>query len=81
MSRLLQTLRGQKSVERLCDHTYLASLPGSDSTVLYLRANKGRFCSGMISRYRFRVLAVEPVSESRADIAHSPRGATTSHES
>jgi FkbM family methyltransferase len=72
MSLWLQALRGRKSVDRLCEHTYLPSLLDSDSTVLDLGANKGQFCSGMISRYGCRVFAVEPVSELRAGIAELP---------
>jgi hypothetical protein len=55
MSLLLQTLRGKESVDRICEHTYLANLLGIDSTVLDLGANKGQFCRGMISRCGCRV--------------------------
>lgn len=72
MNLLLQTLRGQKSIDRLCEHTYLASLLDSDSKVLDLGANRGQFCRGMISRYRCRVFAVEPVAELQAGITELP---------
>lgn len=64
-----RTIQRQKSVDRLCEHTYLPSLLGPDSIILDLGANRGEFARGMISRYSCRVFALEPVSGLRAGIA------------
>jgi len=68
----MQAGRVRKIVDRLCEHTYLAGLLNSDSTVLDLGANQGHFSHGILSRYQCRVFAVEPFSKLRAGIEHSP---------
>ncbi len=63
----------RKGVDRVCNHTYLPNLLNSDSTVLDLGANRGDFSRGMISRFKCRVFAVEPLSGLRASIEHAPK--------
>ncbi len=72
VGRFAGAVQKRKSVDRLCDHTYLSGLLGSTSTVLDLGANRGIFSGGMTSRYGCKVFAVEPSSELRAGIAQLP---------
>ena len=70
---LSQPAQARKSVDRLCDHTYIPSLLNPDSTVLDLGANRGYFSHGIISRFHCRVVALEPLSKLRVDIGVSPK--------
>jgi FkbM family methyltransferase len=70
---LVRQERKWRDIDRLCDHTYVPTCLGPNSTVLDLGANKGEFSHGMISRYQCRVYAVEPLSSLRKEIVQSPR--------
>lgn len=61
------------TLDRVCDHTFVRSLLDSSSVVVDLGANVGAFAHGLIAGTGCKVIAAEPVSALRAQIAPSPR--------
>jgi FkbM family methyltransferase len=60
-------------VDRLCEHSYLPNLLGSDSVVFDFGANHGDFSHGLISRFGCRIYAAEPLASLRESIKASDR--------